>query len=146
MKYSQAQEFEYIFKKILGHKSSLVFKMDGRLATANFIDYDVDGVPFKIKDDNLDVKFIKQYDFVKNIEQYFKWNYTPNKWDKNPFLCLLVLPKVIANIASRKSDIESDNVRSILYNFKYLDDTNVYEFYLVDDDQDFEFVSVISAD
>ncbi|BAL51602.1 6-phosphogluconolactonase [Lactococcus lactis subsp. lactis IO-1] len=143
MKFSQVQDLEYLFKRLKINKN-IVFNLNGRLATAKFINYDEQGSPVKFYTRGTWVGYHKEYRFDDIYNSYFDHfvastiSYDNPSWVNTPLFAL----QILSNFVQEREAIKSE-FKHILYNVRFLDSEESYDFYLVDNDYDFEILSLI---
>ena len=143
MKFSQVQDLEYLFKRLKINKN-IVFNLNGSLATAKFINYDEHGSPIKFYTRGTWVGYHKEYRFDDIYNSYFDHfvastiSYDNPSWVNTPLFAL----QILSNFVQEREAIKSE-FKHILYNVRFLDSEESYDFYLLDNDYDFEILSLI---
>lgn len=143
MKFSQVQDLEYLFKRLKINKN-IVFNLNGRLATAKFINYDEHGSPIKFYTRGTWVGYHKEDRFDDIYNYYFDHfvastiSYDNPSWVNTPLFAL----QILSNFVQEREAIKSE-FKHILYNVRFLDSEESYDFYLLDNDYDFEILSLI---
>lgn len=145
MKFSQMQNLEYLFNKELEHTDRVVFKLDGELVTANFLKCDENGFILKIYGNEFSKEYIRDFSYDNVTYDAFrtKYGYGPSRtnWMVNPLFSLITLSDLVKEL-----DVIQNDSKHLLYNLHFLNSGKKYDFYLVDDNYDFEVVSLTKAD
>jgi len=141
MNFFQMQNLEYLFNKELEHIDKIVFKLDGELATANFLKYDENGFILKIYGNEFRKLYTRDYSYENETYGTFRtkygYSYRKADWMENPLFSLITLSDFVKEL-----DVIQNDSKHLLYNLHFLNSGKKYDFYLVDENYDFEVVSL----